>query len=478
MSISLSVSGNTLRAAMPDEFLQAGAEQILDTLRTLDSPVELIVLDFGKTTYVNSSGISGLIELYRYSRTRGAIVEITGLNPAIRDFFHAARLNEIFSIQDDYESLSIDECIALLENIDERDQVIDELVKMGDVALPALRTAMREGNELIRSGAIIALGRLDDAPSLQQICDYLNQDDSAEVRSSAAFSLGLLMDERAVPYLLGALEDPEIDVAEIAGASLGIIGSEEVSDALPRILHSESARVRGVAAQAIGMIADRRMTRHLLPLASDDDPWVRMCSIQALGWMRARNSADACIRALGDEDMRVREAAAATLGRLKVPETVDSLCQALHQENMWVAFFAAKALGQIGDERAIAQLMEAYEQTELENVRIAILWALRELEAPDAEPLFRAAFDSDNEDLRKEAFMGLAQVGVSDLSSILEKAIADPSWMLRYAAADVIILRRVSSLEQALKRQLGQETEELVRRQISRALAQLVRLQS
>ncbi|MBB5021735.1 HEAT repeat domain-containing protein [Desulfurispira natronophila] len=474
MDFSIDRSANTVTVQINSPFLGEQASALVDAIREFEG-IDLLILDFTNSRYINSSGISSLIEIYKLTRNKKLLVRLAGLTREVRDFFIHARLDELFALEDELEGLSVEEYIERLQDAEDLDRVIEKLVELDDAAIIPLRNAMDSENELIRAGAVLALGKLDDSASVPRLCQMLLQDESSQTRQAVAFSMGYLLDDRSVEPLIQALEDPQTDVAEAAAASLGILGSEEVREQLTTKLFHENPRVRGVAAQALGMISDKRVHSSLQELVKDSDPWVRTCAIQALGWMRCHQAVHTLVAALGDDDMRVREAAAASLGRIKAPESIAPLSTSLADENMWVAYFAAKALGQIGDKASIEPLMSTYHATPYENVKIAILYSLRELCAHEASDIFRDAFESSNEDLRKEAVLGLGRIMHNDLSNILRRALKDTNWTVRYAALEMVILHHLHELHDDLQDCLAHETEDIVRNHIAKALTHLQR---
>lgn len=475
MSISVKKLENQSVFFLSGDFTAELGRELNSAVFRIDADLESIVLDFTNVHYINSSGISMLIELYKKTRQHALKIVVRSLPVEVKEFFMHARLNELFIIEGVSNTNTIEEYIDLFQSADNRDEAIEALVKMEDSILPQLHQALLSENELIRAGAIVTLGHLDDSASVGTISHLLLNDDSSDVRQSAAFSLGLLMDEQAVPALAQSLKDSISEVAETAGRSLGIIGSEPAIQALCQALHDDSPRVRGVAAHSLGMISHHAALGDIERLTQDSDSWVRTCSIQALGWMRAQHSAPVIIQALRDPNMMVREAAAASLGRIKAPDSVEPLSQGLSDENMWVAFFAAKALGQIGSPAAIPFLIQTFTTTEYENVRIAALWALRELKAVEAESYFIEAFEEPNEDIRKEALWGMASINHPQTVEFVLRALTDVRWIVRYAALQIVAQLKLYMLEPDLRILLAEEKEDIVRCEISRVLVEIAR---
>ena len=83
----------------------------------------------------------------------------------------------------------------------------------------------------VRQRAIEFLGMLDNAPldCLMQIIAILHSDDDSGVRACAAYMLGQMDERQAIPDLILALLDPDVNVAETALNTLGRLASPDDS---------------------------------------------------------------------------------------------------------------------------------------------------------------------------------------------------------------------------------------------------------
>ena len=88
-------------------------------------------------------------------------------------------------------------------------------------------------------------------------------------RTSAAWALGKIGDERAVPGLLRALRDEEAGVSGAAAWALGQIGDESTVPELLKALRDEETGVRSAAARALGWIGDECAMPELLKALHD-----------------------------------------------------------------------------------------------------------------------------------------------------------------------------------------------------------------
>jgi len=79
------------------------------------------------------------------------------------------------------------------------------------------------------------------------------------------------------------------------------------------------------------------------------------------------------------EDLIARGRAALMLGKLGDPRAVNALIQALDAPGYQTPLYAAQALGKLGDPRAVGPLLEVLSCAPNDNLREAVLEALRRL---------------------------------------------------------------------------------------------------
>ncbi|NEQ97271.1 MAG: HEAT repeat domain-containing protein [Cyanothece sp. SIO2G6] len=124
-------------------------------------------------------------------------------------------------------------------------QAVSELAVEAELVGPALLRLLNDGEDIVRSEAIDALGRLCYEPALAAVQTALLQDSSALVRASAAETLGDLGEPVALQSLECALQDSDESVRAYAANSCGLLADAAEINALARHLQSEpSSRVR------------------------------------------------------------------------------------------------------------------------------------------------------------------------------------------------------------------------------------------
>ncbi len=288
----------------------------------------------------------------------------------------------------------------------------------------------------------------DSRPLVRHIRSYIREggERGRPIRIASIEALEELGDERAVPFLIGALCDPDRNVREAAADTLGTFGSERAVPALLGSLEENySARVVFAAGRSLGRIGGEQSIRGLserLPFL-DTEPW--MSAVMALGEIGdkgaiphiveslpdrpsgATRAAGRALKALDDGDLvtgllsdlesadnRKRECAALALGLLQELRALDPLARALNDSDGYVAEAAAKALGWLGDERAFQPLADALSHSDYE-VRSAAVDSLDRLgDSRAVSALERFIDDKENEWLRWRAGQVLRRLRESE----------------------------------------------------------------
>jgi len=130
------------------------------------------------------------------------------------------------------------------EDLDVWKRAEEELIEIGEPAVPLLIDALDSDNTRIRIKTINVLGEIGDPRAVGPIIDLLKSE-SPLIRARASIALGELKDTKAVK--------PLIDV----------------------LLDDEESWVRSEAAKALGEIGDPRALEPLVQALKDEDPWVR-----------------------------------------------------------------------------------------------------------------------------------------------------------------------------------------------------------
>jgi HEAT repeat protein len=150
-------------------------------------------------------------------------------------------------------------------------------------AVPPLVTQLADPVAAVREHVAWALGAIDDARAVDALAPVVVQDDSADVRRQAAWALGAIRDAKAVDALARALRDKDYDVRRQAAWALGAIRDGRAVDPLIAALTDTQSDVRKQVAWALGAIGDARATDGLTAALDDADADVRRQAAWALG---------------------------------------------------------------------------------------------------------------------------------------------------------------------------------------------------
>lgn len=174
-------------------------------------------------------------------------------------------------------------------------------------------------------------------------------------RATAAFVLGDMGSDRAVPALTHALADSRREVRSAAARSLGRLGA---ADSVEPIVYALARRevpwaVGGQALLAIGPAA----LSELRALEARAEPGVRAAAVELVGHVGNASDGPLLLERLQDSSADVRAKAALALGRLGAEEASADLRESLRDRMPFVRAAAAAALGMIGDRDAIEDLL-------------------------------------------------------------------------------------------------------------------------
>lgn len=175
-------------------------------------------------------------------------------------------------------------------------------------------------------------------------------------RATAAYALGNMLAESAVPALLDALEDTERDVRAAAARSLGRLCALEAVEPLVEALAARKVppAVAGYALVQLGPAALPGLKR----LLGHDDQAVRARAAELVGLIGDAGDGRALVLGLSDSSAEVRARAARALGRLGAEDAAAELERALGDRVPFVRTAAAHALGAIGSGAAFDGLLE------------------------------------------------------------------------------------------------------------------------
>jgi HEAT repeat protein len=217
--------------------------------------------------------------------------------------------------------------------------------------IAALQRALEDSVASVREDAAYALGRLESEAAVPVLVARLSHDPAPKVREMIAWALGQIESHAGTEALAStALHDDAEDVRAMAVWALGQVSDPSAVPALEQVLHDRSLEVRGRAAWALGTIAPSKAPSGLIAALGDPAPEVRERAAWALGQISDSTAASRLAVAMRDSSAQVRKAAMWAVGQTGGGAAQSALIEALHDTDPEVRARAARALsGSHGD---------------------------------------------------------------------------------------------------------------------------------
>jgi len=164
-------------------------------------------------------------------------------------------------------------------------------------------------------------------------------------------------DTAAVPVLIEAFDDPNLEIRRAAVQALGKIGDPRALGTLLKGIEDENDYIRYDAAMALGSYDQPRAHDALIKALMDQSSYVRWAAGKSLGELKVEKAVPDLINMLQDRSSYAQTAAAEALGQIGKPETIPFLENSLYSRNLWVRNAAAHALGLMGETMGIPILI-------------------------------------------------------------------------------------------------------------------------
>jgi HEAT repeat protein len=255
--------------------------------------------------------------------------------------------------------------------------------------LPTLIQALGHTNPDIRFAAVRALGEIGDETALDRLTFLAASDDYVEV----SYYTEPLEERRSQPIQEAARHA----IHEIKGASWRGKPFEELVSVIKRNEWSDNPEG---AVKALALTRDARATGFLIGLLEDEnmDVGFRSVAAEALGVLGDERAIQPLLRFMIREtsDRWRTSKACPSLAKMGTAG-VEALMHALSSDDDHVLHDAATALGETKDERAVNPLIHAYHRSKGWYAREAIIGALGRIGGQSAFDLVMGARCSDNE---------------------------------------------------------------------------------
>lgn len=356
------------------------------------------------------------------------------------------------------------------------------LGRLGDRrALPALQGALEDWEPEVRAQAIVALGRIPDASSLEPLLKlFRRKDEEAQNRALILSTLGALSQPKALGVLRQELRrkpaegEPDLRSAafEALWISRHLMARGTLEAEVAGALKSDHAPLVLAATEAAAELRAGRLVAPLTPLLEHQDAEIRNKAVYALGLIGDKSAARALLARLPSvresrmlnniafalerldpgafftsirqviehKQAMIRLNAAFVLGDVKRPEGLPMLEKALSDPNDFVRTSAVVALGKLGTDKAIKPLERFVNDPNL-SIRQEAIYALHALTGGKrADLVHDKLFNTRNAAVRRRAAIELGKVGdrrARDyLVTCLEQRACDAGEVAPYLRAD------------------------------------------
>lgn len=357
-------------------------------------------------------------------------------------------------------------------------------------ALEIIAAALPHEDEAgVRGAGQDALARL--ALTQDELAAALGASEHAIARSWAAYALGHLPGDVALPALLAAVDDEDDAVRREVYDALGRLGDPDSLEALQRAAVRDptaTGRQRATnAALAVVKARDRVDLETQVALLAGGSREQKVAAAVALGHASDWRAVDALLNALVDVDVDVRRAAALALGTLGDQRAVSHLLEALAEAPSVLRYDLLAALARLGDESALEPVLALTAHDDpttrrfalraatwisgdaclaavtplaadpSEQVRTELVLLLEDrFRAPErVEPLAQVLNDDPSPFLRAEAGRVLIGIGGAEAGRALLAALGDRDPLVRVTAAEGVASLHLAEAVPTLEELVG-----------------------
>ena len=144
---------------------------------------------------------------------------------------------------------------------------------------------LKSPNEVIKKNAIYNLGLAKEVKAVPHLIGFLDEG-SKDIRIASIEALGRIGDKQAVPQLIRLADEKEIDIRRKAIESLGKIGDPRAMPILLRLLREESSELgteeKITILWALGVIGDEKSVPVVIEFLNSEDKYIRYSARQSL----------------------------------------------------------------------------------------------------------------------------------------------------------------------------------------------------
>lgn len=373
----------------------------------------------------------------------------------------------------------------LRQDVATRNLAAEVLEEIGGAGLDLLIPLTTHPDPNLRKFITDTLGKLGDLRAVPALLGRL-EDQDPNIRASAAEALGAMRVKEAVPVLVGMLRDEEWVVFSVVSA-LGDIGAAVSVNALLDLIRTGSEPLRCAAIEALGRFSDACVcVDPMLALMSSADSDLRDLLVKSVVSLAGSCRMDlkplvehdvfvvALNGALSSRDGDIVRTAVKGYGMIEDPrgtrailDTLECLSGETHEISDELVGEAEWALERCADETALISGLEA----PAECVILLAAETLGKVRAQAAvSPLARLVATHSNREVRRVAIKALGLIGGPPAIDVVIGALKDETGFVRGEAAAVLGRWGERTAIEPLCRQLAVEIYGDVRTAVVEAL--------
>lgn len=256
-------------------------------------------------------------------------------------------------------------------------QVVRALAALRDLSgVPALVTALQDGDPVVREEAISALVEIyAERNRSGPVGRFLEAfSDEFERSSVPPFTT---VDPSVFQGLSGALRDERANIRTDAAYAIGILGGGSSIPDLVKALSDPAAEVRAAAATALGKSATAEEGRALVPLLADSSSTARNRALQSIGVLRVHEAGPALREMFGQHRRRDLGARVlASLARTGDPVQGDLYRELLFSNEPELRRLAVEGLARIAEPSMLPAFKTDFQRERNGDVRMAYAFGI------------------------------------------------------------------------------------------------------
>ncbi len=333
----------------------------------------------------------------------------------------------------------------LRENSFLRNTAIMILSDMGKIAVPLLHVLLNDRDDDVRKFALDLIYAIQYCGYPEKLVEMLTGDPNANVRASAAKTLGKLQYKKSIPQLIKALSDDEW-VCFSALEALSYLKDDSSMDSIIDLLKNPSETIRVAAIEALGKFSSSKAVPHLRDHISKTDGFEKFTSIKSLARMGSVPSmpgvAEALIDMLKEDEWEDQLTAINGLVSLKAEDAINHMVDMagsfdLSDPESEEKLTAIKeAIQNFGCTASLIELLN--DESVKYRGKIVVIEIAGYLRCKNSVPALIKLLKSDYRDVRRTSIKSLGQIESDEVKEYLIEAISDDDSHVRKTAVTAL----------------------------------------